>query len=128
MYPIEQLLLVILVLLVVLLVKYLQIKRQIRSLSKQMTELLNGKSEKMLDISLIDKDLEQLAGILNRYNDRQRQVIAGTLRRENALKESVANISHDLRTPLTVILGHLQLLRKEKLTDRQAQRVAILLS
>ena len=126
MYPIEQLLLVILVLLVVLLVKYLQIKRQIRSLSKQMTELLDGKSEKMLDISLIDKDLEQLAGILNRYNDRQRQVIAGTLRRENALKESVANISHDLRTPLTVILGHLQLLRKEKLTDRQAQRVAIL--
>jgi len=85
--------------------------------------LVNGKSEKMLDISLIDKDLEQLAGILNQYNDNQRQLIASTLRHENYLKESIANISHDLRTPLTVILGHLQLLRKETLTDRQAQRI-----
>ncbi len=77
----------------------------------------------MLDISLIDKDLEQLAGILNQYNDNQRQLIASTLRHENYLKESIANISHDLRTPLTVILGHLQLLRKETLTDKQEQRI-----
>lgn len=118
-----ELLLIVFLLLLILLFKYLQTKRQIRNLSKQVAELVNGKSGKMLDISLVDKDLEELAGILNRYNDKQRQSIASTLRRENYLKESIANISHDLRTPLTVILGHLQLLRKEALTDRQAQRV-----
>lgn len=123
MSKIELLLLIVFLLLLILLFKYLQTKRQIRNLSKQIAELVNGKSEKMLDISLIDKDLEQLAGILNQYNDNQRQLIASTLRHENYLKESIANISHDLRTPLTVILGHLQLLRKETLTDRQAQRI-----
>ena len=123
MSKIELLLLIVFLLLLILLFKYLQTKRQIRNLSKQIAELVNGKSEKMLDISLIDKDLEQLAGILNQYNDNQRQLIASTLRHENYLKESIANISHDLRTPLTVILGHLQLLRKEPLTDRQAQRI-----
>ena len=120
---IKQLLLIVFLLLLILLFKYLQTKRQIRNLSKQIAELVNGKSEKMLDISLIDKDLEQLAGILNQYNDNQRQLIASTLRHENYLKESIANISHDLRTPLTVILGHLQLLRKETLTDKQEQRI-----
>ena len=82
-----ELLLIVFLLLLILLFKYLQTKRQIRNLSKQVAELVNGKSGKMLDISLVDKDLEELAGILNRYNDKQRQSIASTLRRENYLKE-----------------------------------------
>ena len=64
-----------------------------------MTDLTTGKSEKMLDISLVDKDIEQLAAVLNQYNEKQRQSIASTLRHEMYLKESIANISHDLRTP-----------------------------
>ncbi len=59
MSKIELLLLIVFLLLLILLFKYLQTKRQIRNLSKQIAELVNGKSEKMLDISLIDKDLEQ---------------------------------------------------------------------
>ena len=36
-----------------------------------MTDLTTGKSEKMLDISLVDKDIEQLAAVLNQYNEKQ---------------------------------------------------------
>lgn len=111
----------------ILLFRYSQLKKQIRNLSKQMKELTYGDSEKMLDISLIDKDLEELAGILNQYNAGQRQAVSGALRHEEYLKESIANISHDLRTPLTVILGHLQLLQKENLEQEQAQRIKIIL-
>ena len=111
MSKIELLLLIVFLLLLILLFKYLQTKRQIRNLSKQIAELVNGKSEKMLDISLIDKDLEQLAGILNQYNDNQRQLIASTLRHENYLKESIANISRYTRT-FTAI--------KKRTSDRQA--------
>ena len=74
MSKIELLLLIVFLLLLILLFKYLQTKRQIRNLSKQIAELVNGKSEKMLDISLIDKDLEQLAGILNQYNATPREL------------------------------------------------------
>ena len=124
MSGIKLLLILVIAVLIVVLFKYVQIKRQIRNLSKQMTDLTTGKSEKMLDISLVDKDIEQLAAVLNQYNEKQRQSIASTLRHEMYLKESIANISHDLRTPLTVILGHLQLLKKENLSAGQTQRIS----
>lgn len=111
------------ILVLFLLWQYIPLKKQIRSLSRQMEAQTCGASEKMLDISLIDRDLEFLTGILNKYNIRQRQAISGAIRHEEHLKESVANISHDLRTPLTVILGHLQLLENEKLTPKQLQHV-----
>lgn len=128
MSNIEWILIIIIIFLVILLFRYIQLKKQIRNLADQVNELNSGNSQQMLDISLIDKDLEKLAGILNQYNIRQRQAVAGVLRNEEYLKESVANISHDLRTPLTVILGHLQLLQKENLQSSQAQRVKVIFS
>ena len=137
MSNIEWILIIITIFLVILLFRYIQLKKQIRNLADQVNELNSGNSQQMLDISLIDKDLERLAGILNQYNmsdilhslfRRQRQAVAGVLRNEEYLKESVANISHDLRTPLTVILGHLQLLQKENWESSQAQRVKVIFS
>lgn len=114
--------------LILLLFKYICLKKQIQNLSKQIADLAHGNTEKMLDISLIDKDLEQLAGILNGYNEKQRLSVSSALHHEEHLKESIANISHDLRTPLTVILGHLQLLKNENLSEEQKKRVETILN
>ena len=34
------------------------------------------------------------------------------------LEQSISDIAHDLRTPLTVVKGNLQMLEKEELTDK----------
>lgn len=103
------------------------LKKQIQNLANQMDNVLHGTSEKMLDISLIDRDLEHLAGVLNQYNKKQHYSVVCAVQHEENLQEAIANISHDLRTPLTVILGHLQLLQKLHLTEEQMYRVKIIL-
>lgn len=119
-------LIIIIILFNLLLIKYMILKRQIRKMAFQAEALLSEESEKMIDIALVDKDLERLAGIFNRYNEKQRLQAAAGLRREERLKEAAANMSHDLRTPLTVIIGHLQLLKKQEMTKAQAERVEII--
>ena len=72
MSNIEWILIIITIFLVILLFRYIQLKKQIRNLADQVNELNSGNSQQMLDISLIDKDLERLAGILNIISDNDR--------------------------------------------------------
>ena len=72
-------------------------KRQIREIIKQISE------GKKLRISLSDKQIEQLAGIINEKNDLEQKIKIQMMQEKEQLKHSIANISHDLRTPLTSI-------------------------
>lgn len=91
MSGIKLLLILVIAVLIVVLFKYVQIKRQIRNLSKQMTDLTTGKSEKMLDISLVDKDIEQLAAVLNQYDNLKLKCICVGLHRPGYI-ENILNI------------------------------------
>ncbi|AKN30326.1 histidine kinase [Clostridium carboxidivorans P7] len=112
---------------VILLISYVfHLKVQIRSIGKQLENILEGKTEKKIDISLLDKDIEYLAGNINRNINFQKQLRIEVLRDEQKLKDSIANISHDLRTPLTSIMGYLQLLEKSELSEKQREKINIL--
>ncbi len=102
------------------------LKTQIKSIGKQLENISEGKTEKKIDISLLDRDIEALASNINRNIDFQRQLRIDVFRNEQKLKDSIASISHDLRTPLTSIMGYLQLLEKSELSDKQKEKVDIL--
>lgn len=121
------LVILILGLLIILLILYVYyLKTQIKSIAKQLEYISEGKTEKKIDISLIDKDIEYLAGSINRNINFQKQLRIEVLRNEQKLKDSIANISHDLRTPLTSIMGYLQLLDKSELSKSQKEKINIL--
>jgi signal transduction histidine kinase len=117
------LILVFLIILLILYVYYL--KTQIKSISEQLENISEGKTEKKIDISLLDKDIEYLVGSINRNINFQKQLRIEVLRNEQKLKDSIANISHDLRTPLTSIMGYLQLLEKSELSKNQREKINI---
>lgn len=66
-------------LLIILTVKYIRMKKQIRYLTGQINDLADGVSEKMLDMSLVDRDLEKLSGAINKHYAKQRYTVALSL-------------------------------------------------
>ena len=95
-------------------------KRQICEITKQISE------NRKLRISLSNKHIEKLAGIINEKNDLERRAKLQILLEKEQLKLSIANISHDLRTPLTSIQGYLVLLKSCQNKEEQEHYFSII--
>ena len=111
------------------LTRFYLLKREIKRAYKQLVDLNNRKTEKKLDLVFWDKDFEQLAIEINAQIDLTKQENAKKRRKENELKQAIANISHDIRTPLTSILGYIQFLELDELShDEKKEYTAIVKS
>jgi signal transduction histidine kinase len=97
------------ILLLLFAIRLFRLKHQLCEITAQLNELTNEKTEKKVTVALIDSDLNHLAAAINRNLELQKKLRIDVRRSDLQLKDSIANLSHDLRTPLTSILGYLQL-------------------
>lgn len=102
------------------------LKRQIKHILLQIKEMNEGESNKYLSISLISKDIIELAAKFNRKIESEEELRRNVIDHETKLKESIANISHDFRTPLTSIIGYIQLLQKSEIDEFQRKNLNII--
>ena len=106
-----------------LLLKQYLLKQQLKNIAKQMEE----QSESLVSIDFVDKDLETVTIRINDMIDSIRTVRAEALREEQNLKTSISIISHDMRTPLTSVIGYLQLAKKNCKEEEIIQDIDIAL-
>ncbi|CAM2076808.1 MAG: HAMP domain-containing sensor histidine kinase [uncultured Clostridium sp.] len=87
-------------------------KREFRRINKEISnnldEYVNIKTKS------VDKDVENLVENINLIFDSKQKVVAEKKKKEEELRASISNMSHDLRTPLTSIIGYLQMIKSEK--------------
>ncbi len=95
-------------------------KRQICEITRQIGE------DRQLRISLSNKDIEKLAGTINEKNDLEQKTKIRMLQEKEQLKQSIANISHDIRTPLTSIQGYLALLKSCENKEEQEHFLSVI--
>lgn len=95
-------------------------KRQICEITRQIGE------DRQLRISLSNKDIEKLAGTINEKNDLEQKTKIRMLQEKEQLKQSIANISHDIRTPLTSIQGYLALLKSCENKEEQENYLSVI--
>ena len=94
--------------------KLYRIKRGIKEICKELSKLSTLDTNNLLTVSTRDNWVCKMAAELNRQLRALREERLKYRRGDQSLKESVTNISHDLRTPLTAILGYLHLLSEEE--------------
>lgn len=109
--------LVISVLCIVLFLCLVGLKRQLRSLRRQLEYRVGVPIKKPLALEMPDNDLMALTVALNRIFSEDEAFRNEQNRNENAYRKLITNISHDLRTPLTVLKGYLQLLERCEMDD-----------
>lgn len=105
----------------ILLIYIFLLKREVKNIYNQLKEYNNINTRKKIDINLIDKDIEILATTINNHIDMHIESSINQKNFEDELKRSIVNISHDIRTPLTSILGYIQMSKKEKISTEEKE-------
>lgn len=99
----------------------LAVKRQLKNIKEELEKTRQQSYNKQLTVSLFDRDLTALAKEINYNLDYQKGLKLKTEQSERKFRQSISDVAHDLRTPLTVIKGNLQMLNRHNSLTEQEQ-------
>lgn len=107
-------------------VKYCMVKRCLKQAEQELTEIVQEPGEnRFLLAACPSREAERLFAQINNYIQLQQRERINWQRQERQLREQIENISHDLRTPLTAILGYLELVDRHKLSEEDQEALAV---
>lgn len=111
---------------VILICREVLIKRELKNIKRELARTEDLDYNRQITVTLFDKDISALAVQINHNLDYQKQLKGKSQQSERLLRQSVSDIAHDLRTPLTVIGGNLQMLeREDSITGKTRERLDI---
>lgn len=84
---------------------------KLKKIGQKLEEIQDTDSDENVMVFTDNKVLMDLAAQINRLLENQRKVKVDFRRSEIASKKMLSNISHDIKTPMTVILGYLEIMR-----------------
>ncbi len=100
-------------LVVILAVRLHQYKRQIKIFAERTGARVEFDMNAPVSVDYFSKEITELANALNAYTDKAKKYNLDLVKEQQRLRNVMAGISHDFRTPLTAARGYLQLLDKK---------------
>ncbi len=117
------------ILILILIILYQQfafdkgIQAKLKQISEKLEEIIETESDEKVMVFTSNPVLKDLCGQVNNFLIERQKIKANVKREQIASKKMLANISHDMKTPLTVILGYLEIMRLDNADDEMLEKV-----
>ncbi|WP_315370946.1 sensor histidine kinase [Paenibacillus xylanexedens] len=105
---------------IVLWLKFRKRNQHLTYIHQKISDILDQGTFERLLVFNSDEQVSQLLKDMNQLLDHAHRAKAGYTNQEKEMRNMLSNISHDLKTPLTVVLGYSEtLLHSPSLTDQE---------
>ncbi|OBR89815.1 MULTISPECIES: HAMP domain-containing sensor histidine kinase [Clostridium] len=104
-------------------------KSEIKHITGSLKKINDIDTNQKVTLSFQNRSLQNLAREINKNIDKKQQTEVKYKHMDMELRQAIANISHDLRTPLTSIIGYIQLIKSDDLSkDEKNEYIDIILN
>ncbi|GIP31710.1 sensor histidine kinase KdpD [Paenibacillus sp. J2TS4] len=119
--------LIVIVLVVINVLQYLsrrKLNQDLQGIIEKVADILEQASAEKVFIQTDQKNIQLLLIQINRLLDNNQKVIADYSKTKESLRKMLSNMSHDLKTPLTVILGYVEKLKlDQEMTEKERNEI-----
>lgn len=103
-----------------------KLKQSIHDITGKISDIIEHETAEKLLVPTGYDTIQRLLIQINRLLDYNQKIIADYAKTENSQKKMISNMSHDLKTPLTVILGYTEKLNQDKTLTMEEKNQIIL--
>lgn len=97
--------------------RWRELSQQIRSISEQLERIHSESRANRVLESSDQKEVQRLTVCINRVLDDYQNLNVSQIKTQKSMQCMLSNVSHDLKTPLSVIAGYIELLKLGKVSS-----------
>ncbi len=101
-------------------------RKEITYMSEKLEQIMADQTSEKILLQTDESSIKSLVIAVNQLLSMKEKVSADFKNKELSMNKMLSNISHDLKTPLTVVLGYLEMIRKpeiDKVNPQEKERM-----